>query len=217
LTPVSLNNSTTAEAYAPVLSQKAGSPAGSVAVSGGQTGDQAADQVQLSSAALREIAQTGRVAINAAAGNLTSSQTQQLYSQISTIHQQIAGDRQADGGTLSSADAQAVQQSQNQLSAAIYSDAHNGAAPPSDPSVPQAAAREALEAGRVALNEKAGNLNSDQAQQLGAQLGAIQQQIAGDEQANGGTLSQTGAQAINQLQNQFSQQIRETAHPAAGL
>jgi hypothetical protein len=99
------------------------------------------------------------------------------------------------------------------LSGTIYSDAHNGAAPPSDADVPQATSREAVQAGRIVLNQKAGNLSTDQAQQLSSQLGAIHQQIATDDQANGGTLSATDAQAINQMQNQLSQQIYQTAHP----
>ena len=216
MSPVSLNTSTIQESYAPTPSQKAGSPSGSAPSDSVQPAGEPADSVQLSPAALREVALTGRVAGNVAAGNLTSNQKQQLFGEISSIQSQITADRQADGGTLSSTDAQTIKQLQNQLSGTIYSDAHNGAAPPSDPYVPQAATREALEAGRIVLNEKAGNLSSDQAQQLGSQLGTIQQQIATDEQANGGTLSPAAAQAINQLQNQLSQQIQETAHPAAG-
>jgi hypothetical protein len=214
MTPVSLDSSTIQEMYA--LAPKPGSPAGSAPGSSVQTADAPADSIQLSPAALREVALTGRVAGNVAAGNLTSDQTQLLYGQISSIQGQIAADRQAGGGTLSATDRQAIQQSQNQLSGTIFSDAHNGAAPPSDPNVTQAAAREALEAGRITLNEKAGNLSSGQAQQLGSRLGTIQQQIATDEQTNGGTLSPADAQAINQLQNQLSQQIHLTAHPAVG-
>ena len=216
MSPVSLNTSTIQESYAPTPSQKAGSPSGSAPSDSVQPAGEPADSVQLSPAALREVALTGRVAGNVAAGNLTSNQKQQLFGEISSIRSQITADRQADGGTLSSTDAQTIQQLQNQLSGTIYSDAHKGAAPPSDLYVPQAATREALEAGRIVLNEKAGNLSSDQAQQLGSQLGTIQQQIATDEQANGGTLSPAAAQAINQLQNQLSQQIQETTHPPAG-
>lgn len=213
MTPV--NNNTTQQTYAAARSQKPGAPASSEAGNSVPESGQPADVVQLSPAALREVALTGRVAINGAAGNLTSDQAQQLYGQISSIQSQIEADLQAGGGTLSSTDAQAIQQLQNQLSATIYSDAHNGAPPPSDPNVPQAVAREALEAGRIALNQKAGNLSSGQTQQLGSQLGAIQQQIAADEQANGGTLSAADAQAIDQLQNQLSQQIYQTAHPGS--
>ena len=215
MTPVSLNsNIQPSTTYAPPSSQKPGAPAGSVSGSV-QASDQPADNVQLSPAALGEVALTGRVAENVGAGNLTSDQAQQLYGQISSIHSQIVADRQADGGTLSSTDAQAIQHSQNQLRGTIYSDTHNGAAPPSDPTVTRAGAREAVEAGRIVLNEKAGNLSGDQAKQLGSQLGTIQQQIATDEQGNGGSLSATDAQAINQLQNQISQQIYEAAHGGA--
>ncbi len=202
MTPITFSNTTLPATYAPGPSPK---PAAA-------TSGQAPDDVQLSPAALREAALAGRVALNDSAGNLTSDQSQQLYGQISSIQSQIAADLQAGGGTLSSADAQAIQQSQNQLGGTIYSDAHNGAAPPPDPSVPQASAREAVQAGRIVLNEKAGNLSADQTQQLSSQLGTIQQQIATDAQANGGTLSATDAQAINQLQSQLSQQIYQTAH-----
>jgi predicted transcriptional regulator len=101
------------------------------------------------------------------------------------------------------------------LRGTLYSDTHNGAAPPSDPTVTRAGERSAVEAGRIVLNEKAGNLTGDQAKQLGSQLATIQQQIAADTQANGGSLSATDAQAINQLQNQLSQQIYEAAHGSA--
>jgi len=211
LTPVSLNGNTPPATYVPAFLQNPGAQAGPVPASAEASG-QAADNVQLSPAALREVALTGRVAANVEAGNLTSDQAQQLYGQISSIASQIAADRQANGGKLSPSDRQALQQSQDQLSGTIYSDAHNGATPPSDPHVTLASAREAIEAGRIALNESAGNLSGEQAQQLGSQLGTIQQQIAADEQANGGTLSKADAQAIDQLQNQFSQQIYQAAH-----
>jgi hypothetical protein len=100
------------------------------------------------------------------------------------------------------------------LSATIYSDAHNGAAPPSDPTQSGAAQREALQAGRIQLNEQAGNLGSSQAQQLMQQQYSIDRQIATDTQANGGPLTQAQAQQINQLQDQASTQIYQTAHNA---
>src|ERR1700691_683558 len=165
-----------------------------------------------SPAALREMALTGRAAANGDMGNLTSDQTTEPPGQITSNQSQIAGDTQADGGTLSSTDTQAIRQSQNQLSGTIYSEAHNGAAPPSDPSVTQAGAREAVEAGRIVLNQQDGHLDGGQSTQMGAQLSTIQQQIATDEQASGGTLSSTDIQAINRLENQLSQQIYNAAH-----
>ncbi len=155
---------------------------------------------------------TGRVAENAQAGNLTGDQAQQLYGQVATIHTQIATDKAADGGTLSASDAQAIHQSLGQLSQTIYGDTHGASTAPARPEGSKAGVRETTEAGRIAINEKAGNLTSDQAQQLGSQLTTIQGQIATDEQADGGKLNQADAQAINQQQNQLSQQIRDTAH-----
>lgn len=174
------------------------------------------DVVDLSPAAQRETMETGRIALNAEAGNLTSAQASQLYQQVASIQTQITSDKQADGGTLSSQDAQSINQLQNQLSATIYSDAHNGAAPPtSHPAISEAGKRAAMQAGRIELNEQAGNLNASQAQQLMGQQTTIDQLIASGNQANSGTLTQSEAQQINQLQNQASQQIYETAHPSA--
>jgi hypothetical protein len=203
LSPLTYNNAAVPETY--MATPASGS------VSKTQTTGQAADQVELSPAA-REVALTGRVSLGAAAGDLTSQQTEQLYGQISSIQSQIASDTQANGGTLSAADSQSIEQLQNQLGTTIYSDNHGGAAPPSNPAVSQAAVRQALEAGRITLNENAGNLSSDQAQQLGSQLGAVHQQIAADREADGGTLSSTDAQAVNQLQSQLSQQIYQAVH-----
>jgi hypothetical protein len=200
------------ETYTPAPSQKSGPQAGSLSGSTQSSGG-SADSLHLSPTAMGEAALTGRVAADAQSGSLTSDQAQQLYSQISTIHTQIVADRQADGGTLSPTDAQAIQQSQSQLSQTVYGDAHDGATAPTNPT--RAGQREAQEAGRIIANQKAGNLTTAQGQQLSSQLSTIQQQITADEQANGGTLSQTDAKAINQLQNQFSGQIYEAAHGTA--
>ena len=216
MTSVNLNTNTLPETYAPVASPKTvESTTSSAAGSTAQTPDRSADTVQLSSAALREIALAGRVALNEQAGNITSGQAGQLNGQTSSIQTQIAADKQANGGTLSSSDAQAIQQLQNQLSQTVYSDAHNGAAAPTSSDVTKAESREVVQAGRIALSETAGNLSSDQANQLGLQLGTVQQQIARDEQANGGSLSTADAKAVNQAQNQLSRQIYDAAHNAA--
>ena len=164
MTPVTFNSGTQ-QAYTPTPVQKPGSQAGSLSGSSVQASGAPGDSLHLSPAALQEAALTGRVAADAQTGSLTADQAQQLYSQISTIHSTIAADRQADGGTLSPTDAQAIQQSQSQLSQTIYGDAHDGAAPPSDPT--RAGQREATEAGRLVADQKTGTLSADQAQQLG--------------------------------------------------
>ena len=209
--PINVNTNAQPQVYEPAGSEKtpaspgnANGPAGTSTVS--------PDVLQLSPAALRELALTGRVALDGAAGMLTSEQAQQLYSQIASIHSQIVTDRQANGGTLSSADLQSIDQQQNQLSQTVYSDAHNGAAPPADPDVNTADIRVALQGGRIALNEKAGDLTSDQTRQLSSQVTNLYKQIATDQQANGGTLTASEAQAFQQSQNELSEQIYDMAH-----
>jgi hypothetical protein len=187
LTPVTFNTNTLQDTYAAQAAQKAGTQPGAASNDSAQASSVPPDTVQLSPAALGEVSLTGRVAGNQAAGYLTSEQGQQIYNHIVAIHSQIVADRQANGG----------------------------AAPPSDPNATVAGTRQTLQAGRIALNEQAGNLTRTQAQQLASQLSATQQQIAAHEQANGGSLSPADAQAINQLQNQASQQIYQAAHPGS--
>lgn len=206
-------NALSSESY---LSRVA-SPKPQVYQSGSTAGDaMPVDQVDIShpSAAMhRQASETGRIALNAEQGNLTSDQAAQLYQQVASIQAQIAADKQAGGGSLSAQDAQAINELQSQLSAAIYTDAHNGAAPPTQHApVDQAVKREAFQAGRIELNVQAGNLSSSQAQQLTQQQDKIDQLIASDKQANGGSLTDQQAQKINFLQDQASRQIYQFVH-----
>ena len=173
------------------------------------------DQVDLTHATLRETSETGRIALQLDAGNLTSDQATQLYHQVASIQYLVKTDEQANGGSLSSQDALAVNQAQTQLSGIIYSEAHNGAAVPTTSADPDVAGkREALLAGRITLNEQAGNLSSAQAQPLMQQQAQIDQQIAADKEANGGSLTQAQAQQINQLQDAANKQVYQAVHNA---
>ena len=77
------------------------------------------------------------------------------------------------------------------------------------------AVRQLLQAGRIALDEKAGLLTSDQATSLYSQVASTQPQIATDKTAGGGTLNAGDAQSIQQLQDQTSQLIYSDAHNGA--
>jgi|ERR1700722_3869369 len=209
MTSVNWNSGALPETYAPRVSPKA---VGSGTTSSSAAPDEPADTLQLSPAAVREMALAGRIALNEQAGNISSELAAPLNGQTSELEDQIVSDEQNNGGTLTPTEAQNIQQLQTQESQSIYSAAHNGAAAPADPDVSKAGVREAVQAGRIALNETAGNLSSDQANQLYAKAGMIRQQIATDEQANGGSLSAADAKAINQAQNQLSRQIYDTAH-----
>jgi len=174
------------------------------------------DVVDISPAGQLQTWEAGRIALNQGAGKLTSDQATQLYQQVASISAQIVADKQANGGTLSAQDKQAIKQSEIQLSTSIYSDAHNGATPPSTPPpTNDTQKRAAIQAGAIQLNLQAGNLTTSQAQQLMAQQATIDKQIASDEKANGGTLTQAQAQAINQLQNAADQQLSQMLNPSS--
>jgi hypothetical protein len=144
----------------------------------------------VSSQDIAELSLTGRIALGAADGKLTSDQAQQLTAQLESINQTILS-----GGT-------GVQQAQSQLSQAIYGDTHNGATIPVGLKPTAEEAREFVQAGRIVTQESAGNLTQTQASQLLGQIKQIYQQ------------SQDGASAsvTNQAQNQLSVEIYDTAH-----
>jgi len=211
MNPISLMIHNAADPYV----SRAGSPgtttAGTTATPKPGTPSEPGDSVQISPEAQRQVLETGRIALNRMAGNITADQASALSGQLASIHKEIAADKANDGGTLSDADAQAINQLQNDLSQQIYGDAHNGAPLPTGGSAPGYAVREAFQGGRIALNEKAGNLTDAEAKPLLSQLSSIHQQIAADKAANGGTLSPGDAQTISQLQDQLSKQIYDAA------
>lgn len=164
--------------------------------------EQPGDTAQISAAA-RQLAEVGRVFLNTKAGNITTDDASGLYNQISSIHQQIQTAKEANGGQLSAEDAEAIGQMQDQLSADIYSAAHDGAAPPAPPEgdAAKGMARVALQAGRVAVQAKAGAIDSDEASQLFGQISGSLDQI------KSGDLS-----GLKELQDSISQQIYKSAH-----
>ena len=172
------------------------------------------DQVELSPAA-RAILEAGRIAVNAKSGALTSGQAKQLFSQLSTIGQQISADKQANGGSLTQADQTSIASAQNQFGQQIYSDSHAGSTN-TNPQTPftSSDARQIFQAGRLVYGENNGTLDSTQVSQLSAQIAATDTTVNSDLQASGGTLTASQAQAIAQLQNQVSAQIYQAGHPS---
>jgi hypothetical protein len=72
--------------------------------------------------------------------------------------------------------------------------------------------RTLFQAGRIQLNEQAGRITSEQADDLLQQFQSIEDQIKTDKQANGNNaLTPDQAKAINDLQNTLSQSIYSTA------
>lgn len=148
MTPISLTNN---PMQAPLVSTAPAARKTAAAADGDTT-----DTLQLSPAAVREAALTGRIALNEQYGKLSGDQGKQLYSQVSYIHSQIATDEQNDGGTLSSTDAQTIAQMQNAVRQTIYSEANLGATPPAGGGGDGAGLRAAVEAGRTVFNQAPG-------------------------------------------------------------
>jgi len=142
---------------------------------------------QLSPQDLVELSDAGRIALGVSDGKLTSVQGQQLDSQLETLQQT----QPAQFGQL-----------QSQISQQIYGDTHNGATLPTDPTLSPATDQDFFEAGRVALQESAGNLTSTQGSQFLSQISQIYEQ------------SQNGASAsaTTQAQGQLSTEIYDAAH-----
>ena len=72
--------------------------------------------------------------------------------------------------------------------------------------------RTILQAGRIEMNERAGRITPDQADELNQQYQAINDQISAFHEANGGEpLSSEQARTINEMQNTLSQAIHSMA------
>ena len=145
-----------------------------------------------------ELSLAGRIALGVGNGKLTTQQAQELTSQLKTIHQTLQS-----GGTD-------VTQLESQLSQQIYGDAHNGASIPTNLNLTTSELRDFLQAGRIAIQEGAGNLTSAEASQFYTAMGQIYQN----------SQSGTSASDTNQAQNQLSVEIYNAAHnvnnPASG-
>jgi hypothetical protein len=144
-----------------------------------------ADPAQLQD--IVQLSLAGRIALGVNDGKLTSSQGQQLDSEL---------------GSLSETASAQFGQVASQLSEAIYGDTHNGASIPAGLTVAPAEGREFIQAGRVATQENAGNLTSAQGSQFLTQITQIYQQ----------SQSGTSASATTQAQNQLSAEIYQAAH-----
>jgi hypothetical protein len=133
-----------------------------------------------------QLSLAGRIALGVNDGKLTSSQGQQLDSELGTLSQTAPGQ---------------LGQADSQLSEAIYGDTHNGATIPAGLTITPAVGRDFIQAGRVATQENAGNLTSAQGSQFLTQITQIYQQ------------SQSGASAsaTTQAQNQLSAEIYAAA------
>jgi len=156
--------------------------------------------------------QQDRIAQGVKSGQLTAGETANLETKEAAINGETRADRAANGGKLTSAEKQQVNQQQNQLSKQIYNDKHNAnTAHYGNNPVGQ---RRENQQDRIAQGIKSGQLTAGETAKLENQQKGINQQVAADRSANGGKLTGAEKQQINKEQNGASKNIYNKKHNA---
>jgi len=156
--------------------------------------------------------QQDRIANGVQSGQLTAGETANLESKEAAINGETKADRAANGGKLTSAEKQQVNQQQNQLSKQIYNDKHNAnTAHYGNNEVGQ---RRENQQDRIAQGIKSGQLTAGETAKLENQQKGINQQVKADRQANGGKLTPGEKQQVNKEQNAASKNIYNKKHNA---
>jgi hypothetical protein len=154
--------------------------------------------------------QQDRIANGIQSGQLTAGETKGLEGREANLNREIRDDRQADGGKLTSAEKQQVNQQQNNLSNRIYQDKHNANTAHYGNNV--VGQRRENQQDRVAQGVRNGSLKPGQTARLENREQGINQRVSADRQANGGKLTGAEKQQINRAQNGASRQIYRAKH-----
>jgi|GraSoi_2013_40cm_1033754.scaffolds.fasta_scaffold01473_2 hypothetical protein len=165
------------------------------------------------SIAQRKENQQDRIANGVKSGQLTPGETANLEKKEAAINKETSADRAANGGKLTPAEKAQVNQQQNKLSKQIYNDKHNAnTAHYGNNKVGQ---RRENQQDRIAQGIKSGQLTPSETAKLEKQQQGINEQVAGDRKANGGSLTASEKKQINKEQNQASRNIYRKKHNAA--
>jgi hypothetical protein len=162
--------------------------------------------------AQRKENQQDRIANGVQSGQLTAGETSKLESKEAAINGETRADRAANGGKLTGAEKQQINQQQNKLSNQIYKDKHNAnTAHYGNNEVGQ---RRENQQDRIANGIKSGQLTAGETAKLENQQHGINQQVKADRAANGGKLTQGEKQQVNKEQNAASKNIYNKKHNA---
>ena len=160
--------------------------------------------------AQRKENQQDRIANGVKSGQLTAGETANLESKEAAINGETRADRAANGGKLTGAEKQQINQQQNQLSKQIYQDKHNAnTAHYGNNEVGQ---RRENQQDRIAQGIKSGQLTAGETAKLENQQKGINQQVKADRAANGGKLTPGEKKQINKQQNAASKNIYNKKH-----
>lgn len=164
----------------------------------------------------RRFDQQGRIAQGVSSGQLTAGETRNLENREANLNRTVGADRAANGGALTPAERQQINQRQNNISNGIYNDKHNAAQQNYGNSA--VGQRQYNQQQRIANGIDRGQMNASEAARAENRQAAINQQVRAERQANGGRLNGPERQQVNREQNRGSQQIeRENHNEARGV
>jgi len=156
--------------------------------------------------------QQDRIAQGVKSGQLTAGETANLETKEAAINGETKADRAANGGKLTATEKKQINGQQNQLSKQIYKDKHNAnTAHYGNNKVGQ---RRESQQDRIAQGIKSGQLTAGETAKLENQQKGINQQVAADRKANGGTLTATEKKQVNNEQSAASKNIYHKKHNA---
>jgi WXXGXW repeat (2 copies) len=154
--------------------------------------------------------QQDRIANGVRSGQMTAGETTNVESREANINHEVSADRKANGGTLTPAERQRVNQQQNNVSRSIYDDKHNAATQPGSKS--EVGQRQENQQDRIANGIQSGKLTAGEAAKDEGNEQKINKQVNADRQANGGKLTQGEKKQVNKEQNKESKQIHNQKH-----
>jgi len=162
--------------------------------------------------AQRKENQQDRIAQGVKSGQLTASETSKLETKEAAINGETKADRAANGGKLTAAEKKQINGQQNQVSKQIYKDKHNASTQHyGNNKVDQ---RRENQQDRIAQGIKSGQMTAGEAAKAENQQKGINQQVAADRKANGGTLTASEKKQVNHEQNAASKNIYHKKHNA---
>jgi hypothetical protein len=162
--------------------------------------------------AQRKENQQDRIAQGVKSGQLTAGETANLETKEAAINGETKADRAANGGKLTATEKKQINGQQNQMSKQIYKDKHNASTQHyGNNKVDQ---RRENQQDRIAQGIKSGQMTAGEAAKAENQQKGINQQVAADRKANGGTLTAAEKKQVNHEQNAASKNIYHKKHNA---
>jgi hypothetical protein len=162
--------------------------------------------------AQRKENQQDRIAQGVKSGQLTAGETANLETKEAAINGETKADRAANGGKLTATEKKQINGQQNQMSKQIYKDKHNASTQHhGNNKVDQ---RRENQQDRIAQGIKSGQMTAGEAAKAENQQKGINQQVAADRKANGGTLTASEKKQVNKEQNAASKNIYHKKHNA---